>query len=71
MSIIATRAQPVIATSSANLSGGFNRSSQHLVMMEVFDGSWRQAVAGGADRCQAAVGGGSSVACPYAFAGAA
>jgi len=51
--------------------GRFNRSSQHLVMMEVFDGSWRQAVAGGAVRCQAAVGGGSSVACPDAFAGAA
>jgi putative transposase len=59
------------AHSDAGSQGGFNRSSQHLVMMEVFDGSWRQAVAGGADRCQAAVGGGSSVACPDAFAGAA
>jgi putative transposase len=59
------------AHSDAGSQGGFNRSSQHLVMMEVFDGSWRQAVAGGADRCQAAVGGGSGVACADAFAGAA
>jgi len=59
------------AHSDAGSQGGFNRSSQHLVMMEVFDGSWWQAVAGGADRCQAAVGGGSGVACADAFAGAA
>jgi len=51
--------------------GGFNRSSQHLVMMEVFDGSWRQAVAGGAGGIEAAVGGGPGVACADAFAGAA
>jgi len=59
------------AHSDAGSQGGFNRSSHHLVMMEVFDGSWRQAVAGGADRCQAAVGGGSGVACADAFVGAA
>ncbi len=61
----------VIFHSEQGCQGGFNRSSQHLVMMEVFDGSWRQAVAGGADRCEAAVGGGSGVECAYAFAGAA
>jgi len=59
------------AHSDAGREGGFNRSSQHLVMMEVFDGSWWQAAGGGADRCEAAVDSGSGVACADAFPGTA
>jgi putative transposase len=51
--------------------GGFNWSSQHLVMTEVCDGTWQEAVARGANRCQAAVGGGSGLAPTDAFARAA
>jgi transposase InsO family protein len=65
------QAPGVLFHSDRGCQGGFNRSSQHFVMMEVFDGSWRQAVAGGASGIEAAVGGGSGVACADAFAGAA
>ena len=61
----------LVAHSDAGSQGGFNRSSQHLEMTEVFDGAWRQAVAGGAGGGEAAVGGRSGVACADAFPGAA
>jgi hypothetical protein len=51
--------------------GEFNWSSQHLVITEVCDGTWQEAVAGEAGGCQAAVGGGSGVAGADALAWAA
>ena len=51
--------------------GGFNWSSQHLVITEVCDGTSQEAVAGGAGGRQAAVGGGSGVAGADAFTWAA
>ncbi len=57
--------------SDRGVQGGFNWSSQHLVITEVCDGTSQEAVAGGAGGRQAAVGGGSGVAGADAFTWAA
>ncbi|WP_434599869.1 DDE-type integrase/transposase/recombinase [Streptomyces sp. A5-4] len=49
--------------------GGFNWSSQHLLITEVCDGTTEEAAAGGAIGCAAAVGRGRSDAAADAFTG--
>jgi hypothetical protein len=65
----------MIHHSDAGSQGGFNRSSQHLVITEVFGGHSAHGdddrVRGGPGWLSAAVGGGSGVAATDAFTGAA
>ena len=57
----------MIHHSDAGSQGEFNRSSQHLVIMEVCDGTRWEADIESARGCAAAVGGGSGVATADAF----
>ena len=59
----------VIQHSDAGAQGGFNRSSQHLVIMEVCDGTGQEVRTSPSAGRAAAVGGGSGVEATDAFTG--